>query len=276
MRTSILALIGLTSFIVKAQTPLPYSTGFDNAAEQLGWQEFRTGHLSNYSWDFSNIGNNAPSSPNVLWHDYPVGGSETDTVQDWLVSPPFNFASGGSLAAMKVMVYSIMGSATPVDELKIFLLTGSNDPDDATTITELDDLTDMVSSSLVFVDLPAVPIPATPGTSYLALRYQATNNWFTIQIDDIEITGAPEGIGEEHAEGMALSLYPDPAVDVLNVSLGGERVNASALVFDAAGKQVLLGNVRHGMIDVAALSSGSYVLQVNDGSQIRRATFTKQ
>lgn len=278
MRTTLLSLIGFATLMTSAnaQTPLPYTTGFDNTAQQAGWQEFRTGHLANYSWDIGPGGGTAPSAPNILWHDYPVGGSSTDTVQDWFVSPPFNFAQGGSLAAMKVNVYSIIGSTQPEDELKIFLLTGSANPNSATTITELDDLTDLVSTSSAFIDIPAVTIPPTVGSSYIAFRYQATNNWFTIKIDNIDIAGAPASVSEQSAEGTVLSLYPDPVVDVLNVSLGGELVNAPVVVFDAAGKQVMHATTRNGTFDVSGLNSGTYVLQVNNGTQLRRATFTKR
>src|SRR5688572_3988309 len=134
----------LGSALILNAVPLPYYTGFDNSTQQSGWMQFRTGYLGNYQWGYSGQGY---SAPNCLRHDYPVGSSSSDTTIDWFVSPAFDFAGGGMLDSLKIVVYTISGSVQPVDHIGIYLLTGSNNPSQATTVTLLADLTVMYSNS---------------------------------------------------------------------------------------------------------------------------------
>jgi len=58
--------------LTQSQVALPYSTGFDNANEQSGWQEYRLGATSQfYYWNYTTA--NPHSAPNCLAHNYPVG-----------------------------------------------------------------------------------------------------------------------------------------------------------------------------------------------------------
>ena len=84
---------------------LPYATGFDSPAEKAGWNIYRTGVLSQYSWGYSGGG----FSGQCVSHDYNVGGASTDTVVDWFVSPAMNFSSTGTVA-LKV---NTSGFSTP-------------------------------------------------------------------------------------------------------------------------------------------------------------------
>lgn len=93
--TFLLAFCSLISFTARAQTPLPYMTGFDNSAEQAGWQAFKTGIDSFGQWGIASF--QVASSPNCLYHDYPVGSSGSDSVIDWYVSPLFDFTDRAEL-----------------------------------------------------------------------------------------------------------------------------------------------------------------------------------
>ena len=106
--TLLLTLIGLINInsVLAQSESLPYTTGFDSGAEQMGWQQFRTGFLSTYDWGY---GGGAFSAPTCLSHDYNVGGNPDDTVVDWFVSPPINFSSPGLVA---IKLYTA-GFSTP-------------------------------------------------------------------------------------------------------------------------------------------------------------------
>src|SRR5690348_12210829 len=97
MKQIITLLLCIMPLLLKSQSmPLPYYSGFDNASEQMGWQLIRTGNdPSAYPWSYSASGF---SAPNCISHDYNVGGTTTDTVVDWFVSPPLNFTSPGSIS----------------------------------------------------------------------------------------------------------------------------------------------------------------------------------
>jgi hypothetical protein len=224
---------------VAAQVALPYTTGFDNAAQQQGWQEFRYGQLSNYSWSMSTL--DPVSPPNRLWHDYPVGGAATDTVRDWYVSPALDLAGGANLTC-QVNVYSITGSTMPSDGCGIFLLTGSPDPEIATSITPLMDLLPLVTSSNTYTQIPAISIPPTAGVAHIAFFYQATQNWLTPGIDDVSITPANVGIAEPVGGPAQVLVYPNPGhgpvtLEMRDAGHAGQLLRLR--VFDARGALVL-------------------------------------
>jgi hypothetical protein len=267
---SLLSLAGLLT--LHAQVALPYATGFDNTAQQAGWDQFRTGTLSNYDWGIGPSGT-APSAPNILYHDYPVGGSSTDTVSDWFVSPLLDLANGASLS-IGINVYSIIGSSTPADQMLVMLLTGSNDPEDATSISLLADLTDSVSSSPAFITVPGIDVPATAGGGYIAFKYRATNNWFTISLDNVNVTGSGIGMEEMAADLPALDVFPNPAGERLHVR-GVRTSNAAVQVLDATGRIVLHSIIANGGIDVSRLEQGGYAIRLLEGHRIRRGSFVK-
>lgn len=169
-----------------AQTALPYNTGFDNAQGTAGWQKFRKGYASPMDW---NIGGcfAAPTAPNCMGHDYPVGGAPTKVV-DWYVSPPFNLSGGGMVNSVDIKVFAMTGSADANDHFGMYLLTGSADPATA-TVTMIVDLTSHASSTAVWKTMTNYPIAATPGTSYIAFKYTAKDNWFVPSVDELKISG---------------------------------------------------------------------------------------
>jgi len=251
-----------------AQLPLPYSTGFDNAGQQAGWQQFRTGHLSTYSWGISGFG--APSAPNKLWHDYPVGGSANDTVRDWWVSPLLDLSTAANLT-LKVNVYAITGSTMPSDGLSIMLLTGSPNPALA-TVTPLQDLLPLVTSGSTYTQLPAVYIPPT-GPAYIAFYYQATQNWLTPGIDDVSVTAVGVGI-EEGSNEIAISLCPGSdcsfSVRVDDARWLGEQLTVR--LFDAQGRQVFDRAFSSTLRSEGGFPPGCYAYAVSrlDGTPIAR------
>lgn len=253
----------LTPFSALAQLPLPYNTGFDNAAQQQGWQEFRTGHLSNYSWSFNSFG--APSAPNALWHDYPVEGSATDTVRDWYVSPALDLSGGASLTC-KVNIYAILGSAMPADACGIWLLTGSADPELATA-TLLVDLLPLVTSSGTYAQLPLLSIAPTAGPARIAFYYQATQNWLTPGIDDLVITAPEVGLAET-AAASPVRVYPNPGSGPLTVELSGAQAGQLARwqLFDARGARVQERSFRDRVTVERPIAAGTYTYVVSDGA----------
>jgi hypothetical protein len=75
-------------------------------------------------------------------------------------------------------------------------------------------------------------------------------------------------VGENEDAGFAVSVYPNPAANVLSVNC--EDVDGEIMVSmtDLTGKQVLAQSARGGKLalDVSTLSSGSYILTVQQGA----------
>lgn len=262
MRITFLVLLA-APLVATAQTPLPYSTGFDNAGQQAGWTQYRTGHLSTSDWGYSAIG--SPSAPNHLYHDYPVGGASTDTVRDWYVSPPFDFSTGATLTC-KVNVYTITGSTMPSDGLKVMLLTGSANPALA-TVTELYDLLPLVTSTSTYTQLTPIAVPATAGSSRIAFFYQATNNWNTPGIDDVVIAASGVGITEQPTGAVEVNVFPNPGTGPFTLEVRDARYVGRSLrlqLYDKRGALVAERNFRdRARLDVP-MAEGTYVYLLRD------------
>ncbi len=76
----------------------------------------------------------------------------------------------------------------------------------------------------------------------------------------------------------SVSIFPVPAGDYLQVSVGHEIMNATSYsVFAANGKQVLAGKINSAkqQLNIANLSAGVYVLQIQDSGSLVKKEFVK-
>ncbi|WP_026351237.1 M4 family metallopeptidase [Hymenobacter aerophilus] len=74
----------------------------------------------------------------------------------------------------------------------------------------------------------------------------------------------------------ALTLYPNPAANVLNIVLAGKAPAVSAVVTDLRGARVANVRFENGQLDVANLAGGVYLLTVSDGQKTFHERFVKQ
>ena len=76
--------------------------------------------------------------------------------------------------------------------------------------------------------------------------------------------------------GGELTVYPNPCTNELFIG-GTLQGDERAMVFDAMGRTVAdIGLLRHGRVDLSALATGTYSLQVMRGSDVRVARFVKR
>lgn len=81
------------------------------------------------------------------------------------------------------------------------------------------------------------------------------------------------GIADTEAR-MALSLYPQPATDVLHVAVpGAPDADRRYTILDLNGRTVQAGRLSTDAIAVAQLPTGTYVLRVQDGARTWVARF---
>ncbi|MAO07536.1 MAG: hypothetical protein CL596_02355 [Alteromonas sp.] len=69
-------------------------------------------------------------------------------------------------------------------------------------------------------------------------------------------------LGTEDQLAEAISIYPNPAVDVLNVRMPSNIQINNAAMYDVLGKKINV-TVNNGQINISDLSSGVYVLELN-------------
>jgi|GEM_PF-815210 hypothetical protein len=271
----LLSIYALACGAAFGQTLYPYKTGFDTPAEQAGWAEYRTGHTHIGHWATGACtGSGAPSTPNCVSHDYPVGGAPTQVI-DWYVSPKFDFTNGGRLDTVTARIYSMMGSTGPDDHFGIYLLKGNPDPSKA-TVSLITDLTGNVSSLGAWDTYGPYTIPATAGDCYIAFKYTATANWFTINFDDVKISHSAAPAGVTTFAGSGINIYPNPVQDVLQLT--GLAVGMTIHLTDLSGRTLIqhTATAQNATINTALLPAGLFMVTIADNEHKYTTKLLKQ
>ena len=258
----ILLLFCLTASIGFSQSlSLPYYTGFDSPGEQAGWLEFRLGVMSTNTWGY---GINACSAPNSLNHDYNVGGSPTDTVEDWYVSPPLKMISSGKVT-FKISP-TFFGTT-----FGIWLGTGNNNPATGNFI------------QLGYFDIPYtvfnqcldtfVTFTTITDTGYIAIKYVGAN-FNAFDIDNINITSdsMPSMIEKVNTNNITVNISPNPFNTFTTISFNNNRKeNCSLIIFNTFGQIISrTDNISENKIELDRrdLTKGLYFFQIQSASGI--------
>lgn len=137
-----------------------------------------------------------------------------------------------------------------------------------------------------------ITIPATAALGTTRLRVSMKYNGIPTscesfsygQVEDysINITASGAVVNEEVVAGLletaetsSLALYPNPVEDELNVSL----LDSSGFTFritNTLGQQISAGQISGNPINVSALSTGVYIIELNNGSKRVAKKFIKK
>ena len=243
---------------------LPYTMGFTTSIEVFQWQEFRLGETDFYNWSVPSGANGRAS------HDYPVGANATDTTYDWLTSPPLNITADAKLSCE--VGYFYFQQNLSVDYFGVWMSNGSRNPNDGDYV-EVMNMTDQPSQSNITFE--NVLLPLTGGACYLAFVYRETQNWYTINLDDIHAELViPNAVIA--SELLNVAIYPNPFADYFTIQAAtNDLMNYS--IFSSTGQIVTSGNARgSSRIPTSHLTSGIYFLQVNEGKEVRRMVIVKE
>lgn len=83
--------------------------------------------------------------------------------------------------------------------------------------------------------------------------------------DEAELTVASVGLGEENYQGL-VSLYPNPAKDILNIKVDPAYINSDYRILDLAGKQVAQGvlDMEETSFALGSYPAGYYILWIGE------------
>jgi hypothetical protein len=96
-----------------------------------------------------------------------------------------------------------------------------------------------------------------------------TPAYFCIDNFEIEFVG---GIYENKKNALDVSIYPNPAKDVLNIKA---KVPVSARIYDISGKLKIVNQTEIGKeIDIAHLPAGIYLVKITDEKSRQSSSFT--
>jgi hypothetical protein len=76
--------------------------------------------------------------------------------------------------------------------------------------------------------------------------------------------------------GPALVLYPNPATDRLAWHTLGANDAGRICVLDALGRTVITADARPGVLNVAGLSAGNYIVELRTAQGLLRSRFSKR
>lgn len=96
----------------------------------------------------------------------------------------------------------------------------------------------------------------------------AADNVYTIE------EGLPLNVDE--VTTTALSLYPNPATDIITVSSNAPLNDAAYKVFTIDGKQVMNGRLLNKRLNVTTLSAGTYILRIENNNSVINEQFIKR
>jgi hypothetical protein len=167
------AMLALLTIVLRGQiTQLPYYTGFDSPGEKAGWSEYRLGYASNFNW----------TNSGQLFHDYNVGGTSTQTVVDWYVSPALNL----NIPAKITMKVKASGVTQPTnDNCEVYFSSSAADPA-MSTYTLIGNLS--LTQPLDKWAVKEFTILGTASSGRIAFRFKSISAyWMTYAIDSITV-----------------------------------------------------------------------------------------
>lgn len=137
-----------------------------------------------------------------------------------------------------------------------FRVLASSTTDDTAAFTEV--LGDMPTVSTEWT-LAAYVLPAN--TKYVAINYYANFQYY-LNIDDIKIS--TERVSIDEVETSALSLYPNPASQMVSISAEGVEGNVNVQIVDMNGRVMMeqQGNAQSFRFDVSSLAQGAYFVRM--------------
>ena len=135
-----------------------------------------------------------------------------------------------------------------------------------------------------------VPTTAKNGTTRLrivmsdasATNYCGSYSYGETEDYSVTVSGgtivAPTLAGDAptRSELRTLTMFPNPATDVLNLSLSDNAAITSVMVNDLRGARVAGASFADGTLRIGGLAKGMYTLTVSDGQQVYHQRFVKE
>ena len=241
---SVSLVLWVESYSCNGITELPYTYGFergmycwnmvsaDNANDnRMGVREDTNAHEGFNEFVFSSY-SSAPSG----------------NYNQFLISPEMTLPSESQ--------YMVKFWYKGYNSRESFRVLASSTTDDTAAFTEV--LGDMPTVSTEWT-LAAYVLPAN--TKYVAINYYANFQYY-LNIDDIKIS--TERVSIDEVETSALSLYPNPASQMVSISAEGVEGNVNVQIVDMNGRVMMeqQGNAQSFRFDVSSLAQGAYFVRM--------------
>ena len=98
--------------------------------------------------------------------------------------------------------------------------------------------------------------------------------------ENIIISNMPNGLNEIVNAENPISVYPNPATQIITISAQENLSNAVVLIYDLSGKLVLQKDIhsihKQTNLDISSLENGIYMIQVNNNNRVSRFKLMKK
>ncbi|AZA76737.1 T9SS C-terminal target domain-containing protein [Chryseobacterium sp. G0186] len=173
---------------------------------------------------------------------------------DWLISPKFTLGSSGNNVTFWAKSINELYGA---EKFNVYVSTTDTQ---TTSFTKLNPTT-IVTPSVVAWNQHTFNLDAYSGQAvYFAIQC-VSDDQFALLIDDFKVTTTGTlGTSEvSKASASAISVYPNPATDVLNIK-SKEKVNTIE-IYDVSGRKVP-AELNGDKVNVRNLNPGSYIINI--------------
>ncbi len=223
------------------QTTLTYT--FNDETETKDWSQFQLGKKKT-GWKLETGG--IEDTKRIINYA-PTGDADKDSLIDWYVSPELDLSMGGTLDSISYNYFTYFGTFFKEQSVTISLLVGDQDPDKASEIIDLADLSkNYTASSTEWSDTSNISLPTKSEACYLGFKFIAVDGWSSISFDNLQIT-LNKTLSAPVLQTPNLNLYPNPnsgqisilgvlpgqAIDLTIYSLMGEKIDS--YVMDGSG-----------------------------------------
>ncbi|MEN8224136.1 MAG: GEVED domain-containing protein, partial [Bacteroidota bacterium] len=102
---------------------------------------------------------------------------------------------------------------------------------------------------------------------------------FNGEVEDYDVLYAAGGdVFKPSDDQFKLSIYPNPADDILNIIVSGNQENVKVNIYNVIGNLIQSFNMgtRHEQISITDLHEGLYFIHVQDGDEIKLKKFIKR
>ena len=224
-----------------------------------------------FNWSLINLAAFAAQGDAFASFSYDNATVAALTPDNWAVTPAINLT--GQTTATLSWVRAAVDPAWLAENYSVYVVQATPATLVATLVAATPVYTETIAAAGLlgrYVDISSV---ANMNNVYVAFRHHNCTDNFAFFIDDVKITNVA-GIEENSIE---VSVYPNPATDVLNIQLTENAKSVSILGMDGKVISTQVVNANTAAVNISNLVSGVYFYEVvAENGTVVRNTFVKK